>query len=99
LDAPIVLIGGGAKGTAWRETVRRLSGRRVLVPADPDLVARGAAAQAAAALTGTDPINVQSNWASSDQVVLEPMPVDQAVLERYRRVREGVIATVGSLRG
>ncbi|MET0773386.1 MAG: xylulokinase, partial [Candidatus Limnocylindrales bacterium] len=88
-DAPIVLVGGGARGASWRDTVRRLSGRGVLVPEDPDLVARGAAAQAAAALRGTDPIKVQSGWVISDQVVLEPMAVDEAVLERYRRVREG----------
>ena len=31
-DTPLLLIGGGAKGTAWRETVRRLSGRPVQVP-------------------------------------------------------------------
>ena len=69
------------------------------VPADPDLVARGAAAQAAAALAGTDPIGVQSGWAVPDQVVLEPLAVDEALLARYRRVRAGVIGTVGHLRG
>lgn len=31
-DAPLLLIGGGARGRAWRETVRRLSGRPVEVP-------------------------------------------------------------------
>ncbi|OEV05229.1 xylulokinase, partial [Streptomyces nanshensis] len=49
-DAPLLLIGGGAKGTAWRETVRRLSGRPVQVPRAEELVALGAAAQAAALL-------------------------------------------------
>ena len=29
---PLLLIGGGAKGAAWLETVRRLSGRPLLVP-------------------------------------------------------------------
>jgi len=96
--APLVLIGGGARGATWRETVRRLSGRQVQVPADPDLVARGAAAQAAAALAGTDPISVQSGWATPERLVLDPAPVDEAVLERYRRVRAGVIDTVGTLR-
>ena len=28
--APLILIGGGARGTAWRQTIRRLSGRAVL---------------------------------------------------------------------
>jgi xylulokinase len=97
-DAPLVLIGGGARGTAWRETIRRLSGREVRIPSDPDLVARGAAAQAAAALAGSDPIAVQSGWEAPEQVVLEPLPVAQAVLDRYRLVRAGVIDTVGALR-
>lgn len=97
-DAPVVLVGGGARGATWRETVRRLSGRRVLVPADPDLVARGAAAQAAAALAGTDPIGVQAGWATPERLVLDPLPVDEAVLARYRAVRAGVQGTVGVLR-
>ncbi|MFN8519068.1 MAG: FGGY-family carbohydrate kinase [Chloroflexota bacterium] len=96
--APVVVIGGGARGATWRETVRRLSGRRVLVPADPDLVARGAAAQAAAALAGTDPIGVQAGWATPDRLVIDPVPADEAVLARYRAVRAGVQATVGRLR-
>lgn len=95
---PLVLIGGGAKGATWREMVRRLSGRQVLVPADPDLVARGAAAQAAAALEGTDPISVQAHWATPERIELDPMPMDEAVLARYRRVRGGVQETVGRLR-
>jgi xylulokinase len=97
-DAPLVLIGGGARGATWRSTIQRLSGRGLRIPADPDLVARGAAAQAAAALAGSDPISVQSGWATPDQEVLDPVPVDQAVLDRYRRVREGVVGTVGRLR-
>ena len=98
VDAPIVLVGGGARGATWRDTVRRLSGRRVLVPEDSDLVARGAAAQAAAALAGSDPIGVQSGWATPRREVLDPLPVDEAVLARYRTVRAGVMATVGTLR-
>ncbi|MCW2875338.1 xylulokinase, partial [Actinacidiphila oryziradicis] len=54
-DEPLLLIGGGARGTAWRETVRRLSGRAVRIPVAEELVALGAAAQAAALLTGETP--------------------------------------------
>ena len=49
LDEPLLLIGGGARGTAWQQTVRRLSGRPVQVPEAKELVALGAAAQAAGA--------------------------------------------------
>ena len=47
-----MLIGGGARGAVWQRTVARLSGRRVLVPDADELVALGAAAQAAACLCG-----------------------------------------------
>ena len=43
-----MLIGGGARGRVWQETVARLSGRAVQVPDAEELVALGAAAQAAA---------------------------------------------------
>ncbi|MEU1097420.1 xylulokinase, partial [Streptomyces sp. NPDC005877] len=45
---PLRLIGGGARGRTWVETVRRLSGRPLLVPRATELVALGAAALAAA---------------------------------------------------
>ena len=51
-EAPLLLLGGGARGRAWQETVRRLSGRPVLVVELSELVAYGAAIQAAALLTG-----------------------------------------------
>ncbi|MBA0052426.1 xylulokinase [Streptomyces sp. AJS327] len=59
---PITLIGGGARGTAWRETVRRLSGRAVRVPEAEQHVALGAAAQAAGLLLGEDPVTTARRW-------------------------------------
>lgn len=61
-DAPIVLIGGGARGRTWRDVVAELSGRAVHVPAVGELVAHGAAAQAAALLTGEQPVDVARRW-------------------------------------
>ena len=55
---PLRLIGGGAQGHAWVETVRRLSGRPVVVPGSGELVALGAAALAQAAATGQDPVAI-----------------------------------------
>ncbi len=97
-SAPIVLIGGGARGTAWQDAVRRLSGRPVRIPMGADLGARGAAAQAAAALLGTDPMAVQATWQPPETVELDPVPVDEAVLARYRGVRDAVMDAVGTLR-
>ena len=51
-DRPLVLVGGGARGAAWRDVVGRLSGRPLEIPDTTEAVALGAAVQAAACLTG-----------------------------------------------
>lgn len=84
---PIVLIGGGAKGAVWREVVRRLSGRAVEVPDAQELVALGAAAQAAAVLTGEQPDAVARRWGTRRGVVLDPVERDAATVDRHHRVR------------
>ena len=60
--APVILIGGGARGEAWQRTVARLAGRTVQVPDADELVALGAAAQAAACLAGERPEEVARRW-------------------------------------
>ncbi|HSG84889.1 MAG TPA: xylulokinase [Candidatus Limnocylindrales bacterium] len=89
-DAPLTLIGGGAEGRIWQETARRLSGRPVRVPAERELVAVGAAVQAAAVLTGGSGPAIARRWAatSTADVRLDPVPPDHALLERLRRVRD-----------
>ncbi|MGW7365942.1 xylulokinase [Streptomyces sp. NPDC054841] len=84
--APLLLIGGGARGTAWRETVRRLSGRAVQVPDARELVALGAAAQAAGVLTGEDPRDVARRWGTAGGPSYDPVPVDRAALDRIGSV-------------
>src|SRR5882757_2839965 len=81
-DEPLLLIGGGAKGAAWRETVRRLSGRAVRVPEAGELVALGAAVQAAALLTGEDPTAIAHRWNTAQGPVHDPLPRDDAALTR-----------------
>jgi xylulokinase len=85
-DAPILLIGGGAQGAAWRDTVRRLSGRPVLVPAAQEIVALGAAAQAAGLITGESADAVARRWKTAEGVLLEPLPRDEATVERFTTV-------------
>jgi xylulokinase len=87
-DAPLILIGGGARGGVWREVVRRLSGRAVSVPEADELVAIGAAVQAAAVLTGEDPVAVAARWQTDRGMTLEPAPRDDATIARLRSVRE-----------
>ncbi|MGW2416638.1 xylulokinase [Streptomyces tubercidicus] len=81
-DAPLLLIGGGARGRAWRETVRRLSGRPVVVPEARELVALGAAAQAAGLLLEEDPAAVARRWGTARGAEYEAGPRDEAAWER-----------------
>ncbi|MDH6117886.1 xylulokinase [Kitasatospora sp. GAS204A] len=81
-DRPLLLIGGGARGRAWQQTVRRLSGRPVQIPAAGDLVALGAAAQAAALLTGEPADSVARRWRTAEGPVLEAVARDDDTLHR-----------------
>ncbi|MFJ8739527.1 xylulokinase [Embleya sp. NPDC127516] len=81
-DVPLLLIGGGARGSAWRDTVRRLSGRPVRIPVAEEAVALGAAAQAAGLLTGEPADAVARRWRTADGPLLEPLPRDDAAMER-----------------
>ncbi|MFF3896023.1 xylulokinase [Streptomyces sp. NPDC001812] len=85
-SAPLLLIGGGSRGTAWQQTVRRLSGRAVQVPEARELVALGAAAQAACLLTGEDPAAVARRWDTAAGPVLEPVERDEETLARIAGV-------------
>ncbi len=87
-EAPLVLIGGGARGTAWRTVIRRLSGRPVQVPARTQLVALGAAVQAAAVLGGEDPVAVAARWDTRGGEVLPALPRADDRWDRLRAVRE-----------
>ncbi|MEU9603442.1 xylulokinase [Streptomyces sp. NPDC048057] len=82
---PLRLVGGGARGRYWVETVRRLSGRPLLVPEATDLTALGAAALAAAAATGEDPVAVATRWQSKTGRTTEWPAVERDV-ETWQRV-------------
>lgn len=84
----LLLIGGGAQGTAWRDTVRRLSGVAVRVPRSGELVALGAAAQAAALLTGERADAVARRWGTDSGDVWEPLPRDEAAVRRLSTALE-----------
>ncbi len=85
-SAPLLLIGGGARGAAWQQTVRRLSGRPVQVPGARELVALGAAAQAAGLLTGEDPAAVARRWNTAAGPVLDAVERDEETLARLAGV-------------
>ncbi|MCB8901908.1 MULTISPECIES: xylulokinase [unclassified Streptomyces] len=85
-DRPLRLIGGGARGRAWTETVRRLSGRPLVVPAAEELVALGAAALAAAAVTGADPVALTTAWGTGTGEILPAVGRDEETWNRIAGV-------------
>lgn len=87
-DVPLLLIGGGARGTAWRETVRRLSGRAVQVPRAQELVALGAAAQAAGLLLEEDPAAVARSWGTAEGPAYEATERDESTVARLSTALE-----------
>lgn len=95
-SAPLVLIGGGARGQTWRNVVGRLSGRALLIPSAGELVALGAAVQAAAALSGEDPISIATRWNASNGILVEAVARDD---ERVERIAAACDAMVAATRG
>ncbi|MEU9926088.1 xylulokinase [Streptomyces anulatus] len=88
-DRPLRLIGGGAQGRMWVETVRRLSGRPLVIPGSGELVALGAAALAASAAGGGDPVALATAWQSSGtDRRLPPVERDRETWQRVTSVLE-----------
>jgi xylulokinase len=92
-EAAVLLVGGGARGTVWQRTVARMSGRAVQVPDAEELVALGAAAQAAGCLSGEAPEEVARRWNTRRGITVErPAERDTEALERIRATREATLA-------
>jgi xylulokinase len=87
-DAPLVLIGGGARSETYWRVVQRLSGRAISIPQSIELVAIGAAVQAAATLGGHDPQEVAARWQTAKGTLLEAGPRDMETIARHRGVRQ-----------
>lgn len=68
----VALTGGGARSAAYRQVVADLTARPVMVRDDEELVARGAALQAAAVLTGRAFEQVVADWHREPALVVEP---------------------------
>ncbi|MFE2856506.1 xylulokinase [Streptomyces lavendulae] len=87
---PLRLVGGGAAGRSWRDTVRRLSGRPLVLPARTEHVALGAAALAAGA-TGEDPVAVARSWNTGTDIELPAVERDKGTWERIGSVLDEAI--------
>jgi xylulokinase len=85
----LLLVGGGAKSTAFRRIVADLAQREVSVPRADELVATGACVQAAAVLHGRPFEEIAKMWKLGQNDCLDPdSRVDApAVRAAYARVR------------
>jgi xylulokinase len=80
-DGRVLLIGGGANSAAYRQVVADLTGRPVVVPREDELVACGAALQAATVLLGGDVDDRAEAWGLGTGATIEPDPrVDGAAI-------------------
>ncbi len=84
----VLLVGGGARSRAYRQVVADLLGRPVHVPDADELVARGAALQAATVLTGSGFAELAEAWSLQQATIVDPDPtVDrEAVRHAYALV-------------
>jgi xylulokinase len=96
LAKPLLLLGGGARGRAWQETVRRLSGRPVLVVEQVELVAYGAAVQAGALLAGASLRELARAWDARRGLMLEPQACDEPTLAGIAGWRQHVLVSLGA---
>jgi xylulokinase len=81
----LILVGGAARSAAYRRVVADLTGRPVRVPMEDELVAAGAAVQAAAVHHGRDVAQVAEAWGLGGGETVEPDDtVDRAAIRaRY----------------
>lgn len=85
-EAPLVLIGGGARGVVWQRVVAAMSGKRIVVPHSDELAATGAAVQAAAVFEGSEPSDVAQRFDGGRGSQISSVPVDFSARERIREV-------------
>ena len=80
-EGRVFLVGGAARSAAYRRVVADLTGRVVIVPSESELVAAGAAVQAATATLGGDFDAVAEAWQLGRGETVEPdCSVDAAAI-------------------
>ncbi|UDY34950.1 xylulokinase [Dermatobacter hominis] len=72
-DGRVLLVGGGARSEAYRQVVADLTGRPVVVPDEQELVALGAAVQAAAVLHGRTVDEIAAAWGLGGGTTVDPV--------------------------
>jgi xylulokinase len=88
LDGRVFLVGGGARSAAYRQRSADLTGAEVIVPDTDETVATGAAAQAAAVVTGTAIDDIARRWALGAGRTTAPGRGGGTVRDRYAVARD-----------
>lgn len=89
-DGRLIAVGGGAASPAYLQTIADVTGRPVETAGELEIVAAGAAVQAAAVLRGVPITEQRDAWAPETRVAAEPQPDDTlpAVRRRYTTTAE-----------
>ncbi len=83
-----ILIGGGARGGAYRQVIADLTGRPSYTVAAPEATARGAAVQAAAVARGEAVATVTAEWAPPITSTTPPSTNRTDIWSRYLRLAD-----------
>lgn len=82
----LLLIGGGARSTAYRQRAADLRNAPVVVPDDDETVATGAAVQAAVVQGAGSFADIAASWSLGSGTTLEPQADATEVRDQYRSV-------------
>ncbi|MEV8336915.1 xylulokinase [Leucobacter sp. NPDC077196] len=85
-DGEVIAIGGAARSAATRQILADALGKPVHLVDAPEAVARGAAVQAAAVLSGTPIMELAERWKPARRVSAEPGRVSADRFDRYTEV-------------
>ncbi len=90
-EGRLVLVGGGARSAGYRQVVAALARRPVTVSDEEEIVATGAAVQAAVVVSDSDAEQITDQWGLRAGTVVEPGPES----ERSNEVRTRYAAARG----
>ena len=86
-EGRLMLVGGGARSAAYRQVLATLSCRAVTVSDEDEIVATGAALQAAVVASDADAEQITADWGLRAGTVVEPKPDSDPDAEQSVEVR------------
>jgi xylulokinase len=84
----MVLVGGGARSAGYRQVLATLSRRSVTVPDEDEIVATGAALQAAVSVSDAPADQLTVDWGLGAGALVEPGPDAGSSIEVRARYAE-----------